>query len=124
MDLRDKYKIQESIEDVVRILDLAPIRLDLNPDTNNVQLTNRMPIAHLAIERGMKALIKEAGGHRVRTHALSKLHRELLNCDRESADFLNGSFCDAVEFYGYNVNFKGFGHFRSLKDYLAKVGGE
>ena len=54
-----QYKIEESIRDVIRILDLAPIQVDMIGEKNLAQLTNRVPIAHLAIERGLKALISQ-----------------------------------------------------------------
>ena len=122
MDAIDRYKIEESIEDVIIILDSAPIYRNLVPETNDVQLTNRAPIAHLAIERGLKALIVEAGGPVEHTHGLHKLYRDLKECDQESADYLATAFEDAVNFFGYNVNIKGFKQFRSLDNYLSKVG--
>ena len=124
MDTMERYKIQASIKDVIAILDSVPIRRDLIPEANVVQLTNRMADAHLAIERGLKALIKDIGGIPECTHALNKLYRDLGKCDQRSANYLAKVFGDAVEFFGYNLNVKGFGHFRSLDDYLAKVGTE
>ena len=122
MDAIDRYKIEESIEDVIIILDSAPIYRNLVPETNDVQLTNRVPIAHLAIERGLKALIAEADGPKKDIHDLDKLYRDLKECDQESADYLATAFEDAVNFFGYNVNIKGFKQFRSLDNYLSKVG--
>ena len=118
----DRYKIQASIKDVISILDSSPIQLDLIAETNVVQLTNRVPIAHLAIERGLKALLTEAGGSTQRTHGLHKLYRALKECNQKSADYLARAFDDAVRFFGYNVNTKGFKQFRSLDNYLTKVG--
>ena len=43
-------------------------------------------------------------------------------CDEESADYLAIAFEDAMKFYGYKVNVKGLRHFRSLDNYLSKVG--
>ena len=43
-------------------------------------------------------------------------------CDQESADYLETTFQDAVSFFGYNVNARGLRQFRSLDDYLSKVG--
>ena len=77
MDTMERYKIQASIKDVIAILDLVPIRRDLIPEANVAQLTNRMAPAHLAIERGLKALIKDIGGTPKCTHALNKLYRDL-----------------------------------------------
>ena len=124
MDTMERYKIQESLADVISILDSAPMHRDLLPDKMTVQLTNRMPIAHLAIERGLKALIADADGTTDRIHSLYKLNRNLRECDKDSADFLAEAFEDAVRFFRYNVNVKGFRHFRSLDDYLSKVGTE
>ena len=124
MDTVERYKIRASIKDVIAILDSSPIHRDLMPETNLVQLTNRMPIAHLAIERGLKALITDLGGSPDPTHGLHKLYRALCECDKESATFLALSFENAVSFFGYNVNAKGFTQFRSIDDYLSKVGTE
>ena len=117
METMDKYKILESIEDVIRILDAAPIKLDLVPETNIVQLTNRVPIAHLAIERGLKSLISEGGRTIDYTHKLHKLYGILNDCDKVSADYLGMAFDDAVEFFGYKVNAKGFEHFQGISSF-------
>lgn len=122
MDTMEKYKIQQSIKDVIDILDSAPIRPDMIAEVNLVQLTNRIPIAHLAIERGLKALITEAGGTAQHTHALNRLYRNLRACDKASAEYLAGAFDDAAAFFGLNVNDKGMGYLRSIEDYLNKVG--
>lgn len=95
---------------------------DLVPEANMVQLTNRAPIAHLAIERGLKAIIGESGGNAKRKHDLNELYRELSQCNPVASDYLDQSFDDAVTFFGYNINDKGFKQFRSLDDYLSKVG--
>ena len=124
MDRMDRYKIRKSIEDVIGILDSAPIRPDLIRETNYVQLTNRVPIAHLAIERGLKALISDGRGDAKQIHGLNKLYQDLKEYDKESADYLGGAFEDAVSFFGYQVGRPRFGHFRSLENYLAKVGTE
>ncbi len=108
--------------DVISILDSAPIRPDLVAETNLVQLTNRAPISHLAIERGLKALITDSGGTEEPVHALNKLYENLKTCDKKSADFLAAVFEDALRFFGYNVREKGFRHFASLDRYLSKVG--
>ena len=122
MDTKERYKIRKSIEDVIGILDSAPIQPDLIPETNIVQLTNRVPIAHLAIERGLKTLITAAGGSEEKTHSLNRLYRVLQSYDTDSSDFLSEAFDDAVAFFGYNVNAKGFTQFRSLEIYLSRVG--
>ena len=52
MELRDEYKIKESIADAIEILDSAPNRPDPLPEESLVQFTNHALIAHLAIEKG------------------------------------------------------------------------
>ena len=111
MDSMDRYKIQESIADAIAILDSVPMHRDLVPEANIVQLTSRVPIAHLAIERGLKALISEAGGTAGRTHALQKLCLNLKECGPSAADYLATAFEDAVKFYRYNVRAKGLRNF-------------
>ena len=111
-ELMESYKITSSIGDVIAILDSAPIQLDLMPDRNLVQFTNRIPIAHLAIERGLKGLLKRAGGAHEETHALGKLLENLKAVDVDSTDFIAAAFEDAVKFYGYNPNRTGFEQFR------------
>ena len=122
MDTINKYKVEASIRDVIGILDSAPLQPDLVQETNVVQLTNRVPIAHLGIERGLKALIRQAGGTPDDTHGLNELYRDLKTFDKESARYLAIAFKDAVEFFGFNVNAKGFKQLRSIDEYLSRVG--
>ena len=124
MDPMERYRVKASIKDVLAILDSAPIHPDMIREQMVVQLTNRMPIAHLAMERGLKVLIAAAGGVSENIHSLNKLYRDLEVYNRDSADYLAQAFEDAVAFFAYNVNVNGYGHFRSLDDYLAKVGTE
>ena len=124
MDTIEQYKIQESLMDAIRILDSAPIRVDMVWETNAIQITNRAPIAHLAIEKGLKALIAGASGNQAWGHSLNKLYRRLGRFDKDSADYLASAFDDAVNFYGFNPNSKGLGYLSSLDAYLSKVGTE
>ena len=122
MNSMDTYKIHTSIRDAIVILDSAPIQLDMVQALNIVQLTNRAPIAHLAIDRGLKVLIRQAGEDPKDGHFLNRLYRVLQKCDAKPAHFLSDAFEDAVKFFGYDVKAQGLGYFRSLDDYLAKVG--
>ena len=122
MDTMERLKFQYSMKDAIAILDSAPIHRDLIPEVNLIQLTNRAHPAHLAIEKGIKARIADAGNTPDKTHGLNRLYGDLSKCDKASADFLSVAFQDAVKFFGYKVNTTGFRHFRSLEDYLTKVG--
>ena len=122
MDTMERHKIRGAIRDVIASLDAAPIQPDLIHEVNAVQLTNRASTAHLAIEIGLKALIRQAGEEPKDGHFLNKLYQVLKTCDAKSAQFLSQAFEDAVKFFGYNIKALGWGYFRSLEDYLAKVG--
>ncbi len=122
MEMMTRIKIQESTRDVIAILDSAPVRWDLVNEVNIAQLTNRLPIAHLAIERGLKVLIAEAGETTDDIHGLNKLYQTLVECDKQSAEYLDRAFKDAVQFYRINPEVKGFRPFRALRAHLAKVG--
>ena len=117
-DTMKTYMMRESLRDVIGILDSAPMHRDMVYETNAVHLTNRLPIAHLAIERGLKSLLLRAGKSPKRTrrigHSLDKLYLSLKDWDAESTDFLDASFNDAVNFFGYDVNIEEFKLFNSL----------
>ncbi len=122
--LQQRYAVQRFIQDSIAMIDALPLRHDLIPAANTVQVVIRAHIAHLAIERGLKALILYAQCPNIETHALLKLFNKLKKSDKEAADFLEVVFRDAVGFYGYNYNVDGFNHFRNLQDYLSRVGGK
>ena len=124
MDTMEKYKLEYSIKDPINILDSAPIHRDLIAERTIVELTTRASIAHLAIEKGLKALISKVGGRPEKIHALDSLYQELIRCNSDAAEFLAIAFEDAVKFYGYNMNAKKFRHFCSLNDYFIKTGTE
>ena len=63
MDQVHRHVIRSSINDTVHILDSAPVKLDLVPQFTAFQMMNRAPIAHLSVERGLKSLIADSGGH-------------------------------------------------------------
>ena len=118
-----KMKVWQSVEDVIDILDSAPIHRDLF-GYGNVQLANRVPVAHLAIERSIKALVADVAGTFDSTHSLHELYQSLKKHDQASARFLAYVFQDAVVFYGYNTNAPDFRHLRTIDDYLSKTGNQ
>lgn len=124
MDTIHKHTILSSIRDVVRILDSAPVKPDMVPQFTAFQVMNRAPIAHLSLERGLKLLIKEAGGETKGRHNLLPLHRQLANVNPEASRFLSRAFDDAVCIYRYRIHSSGLEHLKSLDDYLSKVGSE
>ncbi len=117
-----EYKTRYSMDDTLRLLDAVPLKPDLSRDHMLVGITNRAAIAHLAIERGLKHLVERAGGAFKHEHGLGQFYRQLSRLDQATADQLADAFDDAVQFFGYNPNSKGFCHLRSLGDYLSQTG--
>ena len=118
----EKFAVQISIGDALQILDDSPLHSGTPTRITLPQITNRIPVAHLAIERGLKFLIQENGRefkphHNVHTHV--RLLREL---DAVAVTFLEKTFDDTTAFYGLNPNHPDLGHLRSLDAYLATVG--
>lgn len=126
MDLEKLYKVQYTIEDTLKILDSAPVHRDLVQDVNLVQLANRAPIAHINIEKGIKALIAKVGKQPTdkNSHDLEKLLRDLKIHDKKAADFFSTAFDDAVNCFGINTRFRQFRHLTCLEKYLSKAGTE
>ena len=127
--------VRESIYDAIGILDSAPIQSSMFPQMDLLRVTVRIPIAHLAIERGLKTLIMQwaeenssteiskwleskNGGW---THDLGRLYSKLNEIDKEPAQFLAGAFDDAVKFFGYNNKSNAYKHFKSVECYFSLV---
>lgn len=124
MDILQKSLIQESIRDVLSIiLDATPVKEDIIPQITVAKI-NRGPVAHLSIERAIKALVKDSGGTVAKSHALCPNFQELKDCDSYAAEFLEAAFNDTVGFYRFNPNTKGFTHLKSLAAYLSTAGSE
>ena len=116
-----RYFIQYSLEDVIDVLQGAPIQRDMVAQITMVQVMNRIPVAHLSIERAMKFLITEAGGQFNEEHSLEGRLKELNEHDQEAADFLDIAFMEAVEHYGYNPNTPYMGHLENLQKYMHET---
>ncbi len=113
-----------SIEDTIDILDNALIQ-PLDSISGSARLTNRISIAHLELERGLKALLHKSGkSGRSEGHHLGKLYVKLMKCNKDAANSLTEAFNNAVGFFGYDIEKEGFEHFRALVCYLSKVGTE
>lgn len=127
--------VRESISDAIGILDSAPLRPSVFSPLNLMQIGNRIPVAHLAIEHGLKALIRDkvdqnsaneistwlADKSQGKIHSLEKLYSKLGEVDEGAAMFLSSAFDDTVKYFGYKPDRKGYKHFRSLHSYLSLV---
>ena len=116
--------IQVSVEDVIRILEDAPVRGHFIPYVTIAGVLNRVAIAHLSIEKAIKFLIREAGGEIVEKHHLGNRFRELKGHAPESAGFLEDAFGTSKSHYGINDKSQDMTHFRSLDAYLETTGSD
>ncbi|MCY4653021.1 MAG: hypothetical protein OXC95_07640 [Dehalococcoidia bacterium] len=118
----EEFAVLFSIGDALQILDGSPLQPDVPTQTTFVQISNRVPIAHLAIERGLKFLIKKRIGEIQPHHDLHKHLRRLRELDPSAVAFLEKAFDDTTAFYGLDPDNAGLGHIRSLNSYLETVG--
>ena len=110
--------IRESVLDVITMLENEPVEGDLFIHLTAVRTFNRISLAHLSIERVIKYLITAAGAKYKKKHDLKNRYEELIQCDPDSADFLNQAFQAAVKHYNYNPDKKRMAHLTSLPRYL------
>ena len=124
MENSERYFVQYSVQDVIRILHGEPVRTDMVPEITIVQVMNRTSIAHLSIERALKFLITASGGNFVHDHDLPSRIKELQQYNSEAAGFLEEAFQDAVQHYRYNPNIGEMGHLKTLTEYLKATGSD
>ena len=118
----EEFAVRFSIDDALRILDDSPLRPDIVTQVTLAQITNRVPVAHLSIERAFKFLIQKNGRDFDPHHNLHTHLRVLRELDPSSVAFLEKAFDDTTAFYGLNPNHPDLWHLRSLDTYLATVG--
>ncbi len=121
-DILIRASIERSIEDVISMLDASPIEWDMVSYLNAVQIGNRAQNAHLVLERGLKTLIRFAGGEVPREHSLARLFRRLGQVDPDTAEFLESAFSDAVEFYGFDARVSDHRHLGNINTYFGRTG--
>ena len=113
------YIIRISMDDVIRILESAPVRPDMVSEITIAQIMNRAPMAHLSIERALKFLLRKHGinieDRRNKHHNLRKHLETLRHCDADTAMYLDHAFNAATSFYNLNANRPELKHLRSLE---------
>lgn len=126
MDTGQRFSIRQSIGDALSIIDTAPVAVGpIHQIPTNQIIMNRYPVAHLSIERAIKALVQDSGGTYDRSHNLWRNFQKLKDCDAYAAEFLEAAFDDAVQFYGFKPDAKGFTpHLKSIEAYLSTAGSE
>ena len=78
--------------------------------------------AHSAIEKGLKALIRQQGEEHPRGHDLGTLFECVKMKAPVQAKYLEDAFTDIVNFY--TIDTRRWAHFQSLHAYLKEYGGE
>lgn len=125
MDTGQRFSIWQAIGDAISILDTSPVAVGPIHQMPTYQITNRGPVAHQSMELGIKALVEDSGGTYNRNHNLWPNFQKLNDCDSYAAEFLEAAFDDAVQFYGFKPNAKGFfTHLKSIEAYLSTAGSE
>ena len=114
--------VQFSMDDVIGILESAPVRPDMISEITIAQVMNRAPMAHLSIERALKFLIRRLGLDFKEDHNLHAHLATLRGSDPNTAEYLELAFDAAVQFYNLNTNHRQLKHLRSLHTYLSVTG--
>ncbi len=114
------------MDDVISILESAPVQPDRVSQITVVQVMNRAPMAHLSIERALKFLLRKHGidlEDRTHKHHDLRKHLETLrHCDTDTAAYLEHAFNAATSFYNLNANRPELKHLQSLGSYFSEVG--
>ena len=115
---------QDSVWDIIRMIQLAPVQSDLVPDVVINQVLNRIPLAHLTIEKSLKYRIQHAGGKIIRGHGLHTQLDLLRESAQNDAEFLDQAFDRAVSYYDIDATTPINRHYSSLHAYLKATGRE
>ena len=113
---------QRSVWDVISIIQSAPVVFDLVPDVVIYQVLNRIPLAHLTIEKSLKYRIQQSGGQIIKSHDLHKQLDRLRRSAQDDAEFLYQAFNQAVSWYDIRATAPKYEHLSSLHAYLQAVG--
>ncbi len=113
---------QHSVLDVIRMIESAPVIADLVPDVVDNQVLNRIPLAHITIEKSLKYRILQSGGKVEHIHDLHAQLDQLRKSSNDDAEFLDQAFNRAITFYDIDVTAPTHEHFSSLHAYLEAVG--
>ena len=126
MNKQAEHLLFRQIRNVRERVEQNPIKPDLVPAFNAMQVGDFVEQTHIAIDKGLKWAIVKAGGHPRRTHSLQALVRDLSALDdgRKILDYLREAFIAAREFYGIDISRPEFRHIKTFDSYINKVGGK
>ncbi len=115
---------QNSVWDIIRMIQLAPVQSDLVPDVVINRVLNRIPLAHLTIEKSLKYRIQQSVGEYKYGHDLHKQLDLLRESAQTDAEFLDQAFARAVSYYDIDATKPINRHYSSLQAYLKATGRE
>ena len=107
--------------DVINVIQSSPVRSNLVSDVVINQVLNRIPLAHLTIEKSLKYRIQQVTGKITRGHDLHKQLDLLRGSSQDDAEFLDQAFDRAVSFYDIDAAAPECDHLSSLREYLKAV---
>ena len=126
MNKQAEFLLFRQIRNVRERVEQNPIRPDLVPAYNAMQVGDFVEQTHVAIDKGLKWAIAKAGGHPRQTHSLQALVQDLsaLDDDQMILAYLRECFIAAREFYRIDISRPEFRHIKTFDSYINKVGGK
>ena len=100
MNKEAEFLLFRQIRNVRERVEQNPIKPDLIPAYNAMQVGEFVEQTHVAIDKGLKWAIKKSGGHPRQTHSLQALVQDLGNLDNGQIilDYLREAFIAAGSF--------------------------
>lgn len=126
MNKQAEFLLFRQIRNVRERVEQNPIRPDIVPAYNAMQVGDFVEQTHVAIDKGLKLAIAKAGGHPKQTHSLQALVQDLSALDdgQMILDYLRDCFVAARKFYRIDICRPEFRHIKTFDSYINKVGGK
>ena len=126
MNKQAEFLLFRQIRNVRERVEQNPIRPDLVPAYNAMQVGDFVEQTHVAIDKGLKWAIAKAGGHPRQTHSLQALVQDLSALDDGQIflDYLRECFIAARKFYRIDISRPEFRHIKTFDSYINRVGGK
>ena len=124
MNRQAEFLLFRQIRNARERVEQNPIKPDLVPAYNSMQVGEFVEQTHVAIDKGLKWAIKKSGGNPRSTHSWQALLQDLGNLDNGQIilDYLREAFIAARKFYCIDISRPEFKHIKTLDSYVNKVG--
>ena len=126
MNKQAEILLFRQIRNVRERVEQNPIKPDLIPAYNAMQIGKFVEQTHVEIEKGLKWAIVKAGGIPGERHSLQGLVQKLGDLDDGPIilDYLRKSFDAVRRFYRIDISRPEFRHIKTFDSYINKVGGK